>query len=108
MKLESVDGDINLNSFIDKLYSISDNEILIESFKDNYKRDRKNLKNFNKFLGDLTHIDNFLETYKSSELKNLFYFISHILFIFPPSLSLLIRCIQPCRCSKVARSIQIT
>ena len=74
MKLESVDEDITLNSFIDKLYSISDNEILIESFKDNYKKDRKNLKNFNKFLGDLTHIDNFLETYKSLELKNLFYF----------------------------------
>ena len=46
LKLESVDEDINLNSFIDKLYSISDNEILIESFKDNYKKDRKNLKNF--------------------------------------------------------------
>ena len=31
-----------LNSFIDKLYSISDNEILIESFKDNYKKDNIN------------------------------------------------------------------
>lgn len=74
LKLESADADITLNSFIDKLYSISDNETLIESFKDNYKKDRKNLKNFNKFLKDLSYVDNVLATYKSWDLKNLFYF----------------------------------
>ena len=67
--------DININLFIDKLHSIADSEILFEFFKENYKKDKKNIKNFNTFLIGLWRIQVFLENNKANfNLKDLFYF----------------------------------
>ena len=74
-KLDLDHEDLNLNKYIDQIYSIEGAEELTESFKDVYKKDRKNLNNFIVYLNQISLINQFIENYKSNiDIKRLFFF----------------------------------
>ena len=67
--------DFNLNKFIDQITSIEEAEELTESFKDVYKKDRKNLNNFIVYLNQIHLINQFIKNYNSNiDIKRMFFF----------------------------------